>query len=270
MATNTMVRRAQAAAQFTLPGVSGFEIAPTFTGGGREMLLAQRARQRGGQRTFGFFSSLGKVLGGVGKAVIAGAANIPIIGAPIQVAQALLAPPPQFQFPQQPLPLSIQGRGFPPPAFVQTGGATAGAGCPPGFKLVRGRCVETGVAGAVQRFLPGGQTGLLADEQGEVVMGGFGIPAQVPSQVGTVARRDGSVSPILRCTAGFVLGRDELCYLKGSIPRSFRKWPPNAKPPISAADWKATKTLGRIQKTVKKVASTAGFTCARKGTTRRK
>jgi len=109
----------------------------------------------------------------------------------------------------------------------------------------------------------------LQDDAGEAVMGGFGVPAMVPQQVGSVARRDGTVSPILRCIPGMVLGRDELCYNKGTIPRTFRKWPPGSKPPISAKDWKAAKTFGIVQKKIKRIAGDSGLSCAKKGARRK-
>lgn len=66
--------------------------------------------------------------------------------------------------------------------------------------------------------------------RGEVVMGGFGVPAMVPDIVGRIARRDGSQGPILRCIAGMVLATDNLCYSKGIRGlAAFRKWKPEPR-----------------------------------------
>jgi len=105
-----------------------------------------------------------------------------------------------------------------------TSGAAAFSGSDPGAGLGAPR---SGPLAAVQRFLPGGATGRF--EMGEVVMGAFGLPAAVPAQVGSITRNDGSVGPILRCIAGMVLAKDNLCYPKGVKGlAAFRKWKPLA------------------------------------------
>jgi len=233
----------------------------SFDQGQRQrMVLRQLMRQRRGLRTFGFFSSIGKALKGVARTALG---SLPVIGPAVSILDRIAIPdraPPRVS--------PDQGRRtFAPSA---PGAATAGAGCPPGFKIVRGRCVARGTQGAMQRLIPGGQTGMLTDEFGEAVIGGFGTPALEPAQVGTIMRRDGVVSPILRCPRGMVLGIDELCYTKGTVPRQFRKWKPAANPPISAADMKAVRTFASVQKKVKKLAGDSGLTCAKKGTKTRR
>jgi len=58
-----------------------------------------------------------------------------------------------------------------------------------------------------------------------------------------------------------ILGVDNLCYMKGQLKADQRKWPPRAKPPISARDWKTLRTAKRVETKAKKIATTAGFTC---------
>lgn len=94
---------------------------------------------------------------------------------------------------------------------------------------------------------------------GVAVMGAFGIPAMQPVVVGNIGG-----SPIRRCMAGAVLGKDDLCYMKGSIPRQFRKWRPAAKPPMSAADAKALRRIGTLQNKVKGLAKSANLTCKKR------
>ena len=119
--------------------------------------------------------------------------------------------------------------------------------CPDGFKVnARGECVKEGVGGAVQRFLPGGKTGTLGDVQGQAIVGAFGVPGLLPAQVGTINGR-----PILKCPAGMVLGKDDVCYVRAVLPRQFRKWPAAARPPITAGDAKAIRKAEGAKKRVK-------------------
>lgn len=146
-----------------------------------------------------------------------------------------------------------------------TQGQNLQPGCPTGYeKNAAGECVESGFGGMVRRTLPGGQTGTLADSSGQAVVDQFGNPAMVPMQVGTITRNDGTVSPILRCGGGMVLGKNDLCYMKGTLPRAFRKWAPAPKPPMSAADAKALRRIATLQNRVKKLAKGAGFTCKKR------
>jgi hypothetical protein len=120
------------------------------------------------------------------------------------------------------------------------GGGQGGArpGCPPGTTLNRsGQCQRAGAVAAVQAFVPGGQTGTIADDFGEAVIGAFGIPALVPKQVGTIERKDGSIGPILRCPTGAVLATDNLCYTKGTRGLAQnRKWRPGTRPFLTGGD----------------------------------
>jgi len=196
-------------------------------------IKAQRARQLQGQPTYGFFGDLIGGIGRVATSIIPG----PVDDIIFEGASRLF------------------GGGKPSVA--------AKSSCPPGFFADpnTGVCKAGGVGGAVQRFLPGGQTGTLpqvpASQQayGNAVMGSFGVPALQPAQAQSVA---------LRCPPGSVLGKDNLCYQKGSIPAQFRKWRPARKPPISAKDWKALQTADRVKNKAKNVATKAGFSCRRK------
>lgn len=197
--------------------------------GAAQMIAVQRARQLQGQPTYGFF---GDVVGAV-TSIIPGPIDDIIVGA---------------------------GR-----KIFGGGGrreVTSRADCPPGFRPnpQTGVCELAGATGAIQRFLPGGQTGTLpqlpaTDAYGNAVMGSFGVPAIQPAQASSMT---------LRCPPGSVLGKDNLCYQKGSIPSKFRKWKPARKPPISAKDWKALQTADRVKNKAKTVATKAGYSCRRK------
>lgn len=113
--------------------------------------------------------------------------------------------------------------------------------------------------------LPGGDPFVSLDREfGDAVIGAFGIPAIVPAVVGTIRDAQGREKPIRKCPFGAVLGKDDLCYNKGSIPKQFRKWRPAPKPPMSAADAKALRRIGTLQKKVKGLAKSANLTCKRK------
>lgn len=130
--------------------------------------------------------------------------------------------------------------------------------CPPGtFRLPGvGTCVD---------LVPGGSTsgaGMVVTP-GEAVQGAFGLPAFMPAIVGQLA--DGGV--IRRCPRRTVLGMDDKCYVKGTIPRQFRKWPPDAKPPVSAYDARMMRTYGRggsKAKAAARLAQQAGYSTKQK------
>lgn len=195
------------------------------------LIKVQRARQLTGQPTYGFF---GDLLGGVGKAV---ASVIP--GGNIVT--------------------SVVGSLFGGGDDRSSNQPLARADCPPGFQADpnTGVCQAIGLTGAVQRFLPGGQTGVLPStaQPMAATVGQFGAPAIQPYQASSVA---------LRCPPGMVLGKDNLCYRKGAIPMSWRKWRPARKPPISARDWRALQTADRVKNRAKKIAGKAGFSCKRR------
>lgn len=132
--------------------------------------------------------------------------------------------------------------------------------CPDGFRLdSQGRCVTAGLPGTIQRILPGGKTGTLSDVQGQAVVGAFGVPGLLPAQVGVI-----NGGPILKCPAGMVLGKDDICYVRSVLPRQFRKWPRAPRPPITAGDAKAIRKAEGAKRRVKKLAGSVGFACTKK------
>ena len=135
-----------------------------------------------------------------------------------------------------------------------------GSGCPTGYTWnpTIGECIEVGGNGSTGVSIAPGSG------YGAAVMGSFGIPALQPAQVGEVRNSRGGISPILRCPPGAVLGKDNLCYMKGSIPRQYRKWKPKPKPVMSAADAKALRRIGTLQKKVTRLAGSAGLTCRKR------
>lgn len=85
-------------------------------------------------------------------------------------------------------------------------------------------------------------------------------PVQVaPKVVGTIQRKDGTVSQIHRCPRGMVLAKDMLCYPKSMVPKKFREWKPAKKPPISVRDWDALKRAKRAKNRAESVAREAGL-----------
>lgn len=98
---------------------------------------------------------------------------------------------------------------------------------------------------------------------GQAQMGAFGIPAVAPTVVGQRQSNNGTV-PIRECPTGTVLGKDNLCYAKGSIPMKFRKWRPAKKAPITAADAAAIRKADRAKTRVKKLAGAVGFSCRKR------
>ena len=135
-----------------------------------------------------------------------------------------------------------------------------GAGpCPSGYEWKNGKCQATGLGSALERWVPGGETGTLADDYGEAVVGAFGKPALMPAVAGQVAKRDGTTGPILRCPRGTVLGKDNLCYPKGSITNANRKWPKPTKAPITAADMRMLSKISTLQGRIEKAAVRAGY-----------
>lgn len=190
---------------------------------------AQRARQMAGQPTAGFFGDLIGGIGSIATSIIPGTWDDKLFDA---------------------------GRSL----FGSNQKPGARADCPPGFRVDpnTGRCLQEGISGTVARILPGGSTGALPQVPqgyGGAVVGSFGVPALQPAQASAMS---------LRCPPGAVLGKDNLCYQKGSIPAQFRKWRPARKPPISAKDWRALQTSARVAAKAKKIAGTAGFSCKKR------
>lgn len=144
----------------------------------------------------------------------------------------------------------------------QTGGGQPGqplvaetSSCPPGSFRWNDTCIAPG------DMFPGGDPGTFA-AGGVPVSGAFGLPAFQPTQVGSINGR-----PVRRCPSRTVLGLDNLCYPKGTIGRNYRKWPPSAKPPVSAFDARMMRKYGKggsKAKAAKKLATEAGFACKAK------
>lgn len=151
--------------------------------------------------------------------------------------------------------------------LIPGGGGGGGGGGQPGTGLAA-TCEQQGlVTGADGMcYSPGSPA---SNSVAMAKMGIFGAPAVPPQVVGTVARTTGcgGVSPIRRCPSGTVLGKDNLCYAKGSIPNKLRKWPKTAKAPVTAYDARMMRKYGpggSKQSGVKRLAGAAGLTCKRK------
>lgn len=120
--------------------------------------------------------------------------------------------------------------------------------CPQGTIRIGETCVAPGDA------FPGGDP-LFRPAGGVATTGAFGLPAMQPAVVPTVRRE---------CGPGMILGKDDLCYAKGSISVRDRKWRPKPKPPISAGDAKAIRRADRAKNRVKRLATKSGFTCRKR------
>lgn len=141
----------------------------------------------------------------------------------------------------------------------QGGGAGLGLGganpCPTGFEWDGMQCRQQGFQGWAEGILPGGETGTGVDVYGDAVMGAFGKPAIVPATV---------AMPTRRCPPGTVLGKDNLCYARGSITNQNRKWPKPPRPLLSAADMKTIRKAKSLAGRVKKAATVTGFSCRKR------
>lgn len=152
----------------------------------------------------------------------------------------------QQQQPARQLPFApTTGGGFISPV-------PGGAACPPGFKFVNNQCVQDvpGFRGIVQRAIPGGQTGVTVF--GQAVLGQFGAALEPADITGAFVR--------LRCPRGTVLGMDDLCYNKGDIKNSERKWPRGRRPLLTGGEMRcigiaaaAASKLERKQKQLQKL-----------------
>lgn len=130
---------------------------------------------------------------------------------------------------------------------------TGGDPCPTGYSWDGQQCVATGIGGAIQRALPGGQTGTGVDVYGAAVMGAFGRPALQPYVYS---------QPVRRCPPGLVLGKDGLCYDK--IANKDRMWPRGPRPFMTGADMKALRRAASLKNRVKKLAQDTGWSCRKK------
>lgn len=141
------------------------------------------------------------------------------------------------------------GPGTTVPGYT-TPGNTFATGCPSGYEWRNGRCERVGVVGTIQRTLPGGATGYLPPtEYGGAVMGAFGVPALQPAAMQAVT---------LRCPPGSVLGKDDLCYQKGSITNKQRKWPKGPRPLLTGGEMKTLRKVKTLENKVKRAWQTAG------------
>lgn len=176
-------------------------------------------------------SRAGGLIGDIGGAIIGGLKGIGI---------ELLGGTPGFTPPP-----------FTPPPFTPP----MPTGCEPGFErdLETGRCKRIGITGAVQRFLPGGETGFAPDLG---VNGGALVPgAQAPRIRVTETRV---------CPKKFILGADGLCYVKALLPVKLRMHRPDRRPPISASQWAKLRTAETVRNKAKQIAMTAGFSCKKR------
>ena len=133
---------------------------------------------------------------------------------------------------------------------VQPTGLTGGGPCPTGYEWDGSTCRRQGFIGTIQQALPGGNTGTGVDVYGEATIGSFGMPALVPFT---------EAVPVNRCPPGAVLGKDNLCYMKGSIPNRWRKWPKPPRPALTAGDMKTLRRAETLKNRVSRAAMSAGF-----------
>jgi len=121
-----------------------------------------------------------------------------------------------------------------------------------------GVCTPTrpapGPIAAIERFLPGGRTGMELVPGGEAVMGQYGagmMPDQVPS-----VRMDCTFGGTVR---GLILGDDNLCYNKSQIANKERKWPVGRRPLLTGGEMRAisiaSRAAGRLSRTTKRLES---------------
>lgn len=139
-------------------------------------------------------------------------------------------------------------RAAPPPGPTAIPGAPLVAGpatCPEGTIRIGTRCVRPAAA------LPGGDPFVTRATPAVAEAGMFGTLSAAP-MTETVTR--------FVCPSGTVLGKDNRCYAKGSIPNRLRKYPKAPRPFFTAADAKTLRRAETLQKKVKKLAGTAGFT----------
>jgi hypothetical protein len=183
----------------------------------------------------------------------------PIFGDPIPLARDPDPPPLPFVPPIEKLPMAnipaivpqqvsiagiiggvktvagwITGAGTPGPISTMTPQT-----CPTGYVLRNGVCERVGVVGAVQRILPGGQTGTVPSgaQIGQAVMGQYG-PALVPTELARSTSK---------CITGMVLGKDGLCYNKRDITNKERLWPRGTRPLLSGGDRKTLRKARSIE-----------------------
>lgn len=145
---------------------------------------------------------------------------------------------------------------------IQRGrGRTPPAG-PPGVP----RLPQGGATGVARRVLPGGRSGYTYDPYDlNTPTDKLGRPVAVQPEL---AER-------IKCPPGYVAvdldgdGVKDACVLKG-MARSLGLFKSRPKPPISGYDARAIRRAESAKKRVKKLAGNVGYTCAPKGSRRKK
>jgi len=91
----------------------------------------------------------------------------------------------------------------------------------------------------------------------QAVSGAFDLPAMVPMS---------EMREHLTCPKGMVLGDDDLCYPKQVLRRNnrFRKWRSGPRPPVSASQAKALRSLDAARTAVAKLAKSADLKVTKK------
>jgi len=92
-----------------------------------------------------------------------------------------------------------------------------------------------GPVAAIQRFLPGGFTGMQPQAVGAAVMGRYGAGLTPGSKI-----IDRAI-----CLRGMVVGDDGLCYNRSQIKNSERMWPRGRRPLLTGGDMRAISIASR-------------------------
>lgn len=104
--------------------------------------------------------------------------------------------------------------------------------------------------------VPQSRNGATTPSGRSYAQGGANLP--MVGQIGT--EPDVVNVPTRKCPRGNVLAFDGKCYPKRMVPKSLRFWKPGPKPPISAKDWKAATTAGRVRdKLIDKTKAAGGY-----------
>lgn len=145
------------------------------------------------------------------------------------------------------------------PAAAQVPATT---GCPPGFFLQNGQCVQRvvktpGFRGGLERLLPGGRTGFQ-------VAGGPPLPQAVATSSVTgdfgdavMGQFGAALTPAIRmtdtrvCPRGTVLGMDGLCYNRRDIRNSERFWPRGRRPLLTGGEMRCITVAASAAKKLK-------------------
>lgn len=212
----------------------------------------------------GSLSSLGSLFSGAGTGASVGGPVGGVVGGLIGLGSGLIGsgkskcPGPYNYNPMtggcDPKPRALVGG-------VGAGPTGVGTGCPPGstYDAASGKCKVGGISGAVQRTLPGGQTGYVEPTGNWQPTQAYGTTGIIPQSVATSR---------LECPRGYVLyGKEpgmEVCFPRGMLPNKMRKWPKSPNPALSAQDMKTLRRIGTLQKKIKRVSGLAGFTCRKR------